>query len=58
MSTNTTAAPTAAIRERWESESLVTPWEDVLSCMEGDLPVTVCVLPVPTEGWELTLDDV
>ncbi len=84
MSTSTTAAPTAAIRERWESESLVTgdyardcmavaaetlehvgfshvdatPWEDVLSCMEGDLPVTVCVLPVPTEGWELTLDDV
>ena len=30
----------------------------MLSCMEGDLPVTVCVLPVPTEGWELTLDDV
>lgn len=35
-----------------------TPWDDVLSCMEGDLPVTVCVLPVPTEGWDLTLDDV
>ena len=35
-----------------------TPWEDVLSCMEGDLSVTVCVLPVPPEGFELTLDDV
>ena len=35
-----------------------TPWDDVLSCMEGDLPVTVCVLPVPVEGFELTLGDV
>ena len=78
------AAPTAAIRERWESESLVTgdyardcmevaaealahvgfthvdaaPWEGVLSCMEGDLPVTVRVLPVPVEGFGMTLDNV
>ena len=36
-----------------------TLWEDVLSCMEGDLPVTVRVLPVPIEsfGFGLTIDD-
>ena len=77
------AAPTAAIRERWESESLVTgdyardcmevaaetlahvgfthvdatPWEDVLSCMEGDLPVTVAVMCVSPEGFAMTLQE-
>ena len=35
-----------------------TPWEGVLSCMEGDLPVTVRVLPVPTERFGITLGDV
>ena len=34
-----------------------TPFEDVLACREGDLPVTVAVLPLPTEMWETTLDD-
>jgi hypothetical protein len=34
-----------------------TPFEDVLACREGDLPVTVAVLPVPVEGFEMTLDD-
>lgn len=34
-----------------------TPYEDVLACREGDLPVTVAVLPVPVEGFEMTLDD-
>lgn len=36
-----------------------TLWEDVLSCMEGDLPVTVRVLPVPIEsfGFGMTIDD-
>ena len=34
-----------------------TPFEDVLACCEGDLPVTVAVLPVPVEGFEMTLDD-
>ena len=34
-----------------------TPVEDVLACMEGDLPVTVAVLAVPVEGFEMTLDD-
>jgi hypothetical protein len=34
-----------------------TPFEDVLACREGDLPVTVAVLPVPAEGFEMTLDD-
>ena len=29
-----------------------TPFEDVLACREGDLPVTVAVLPVPVEGFE------
>ena len=26
-----------------------TPFEDVLACREGDLPVTVAVLPVPVD---------
>ena len=30
-----------------------TPFEDVLACREGDLPVTVAVLPVPVEGFEI-----
>ena len=34
-----------------------TPFEDVLACREGDLPVTVAVLPVPVEGFGMTLDD-
>ena len=34
-----------------------TPFEDVIACMEGDLPVTVAVLAVPVEGFEMTLDD-
>ena len=34
-----------------------TPYSDVLACMEGDLPVTVAVLPVPVEGFEMTLAD-
>ena len=34
-----------------------TPFEDVLACREGDLPVTVAVLPVPAEGFEMTLAD-
>ena len=34
-----------------------TPFEDVLACREGDLPVTVAVLPVPVEGFEMTLAD-
>ena len=36
-----------------------TPFEDVLACREGDLPVTVtvAVLPVPVESFEMTLDD-
>ena len=34
-----------------------TPFEDVLACREGDLPVTVAVLPVPVEGFEMTLLD-
>ena len=34
-----------------------TPFEDVLACREGDLPVTVAVLPIPVEGFGMTLDD-
>ena len=34
-----------------------TPFEDVLACREGDLPVTVAVLPIRVEGFEMTLDD-
>jgi hypothetical protein len=29
----------------------------VLACREGDLPVTVAVLAVPVDGFEMTLDD-
>ena len=32
-----------------------TPFEDVLACREGDLPVTV--LAIPAEGFEMTLAD-
>lgn len=34
-----------------------TPFEDVLACREGDLPVTVAVLAIPAEGFEMTLAD-
>lgn len=34
-----------------------TPWEDVIACSDGDVPVTVAVMAVPTEGWEMTLED-
>lgn len=34
-----------------------TPYSDVLACREGDLLVTVAVLPVPAEGFGMTLDD-
>lgn len=33
------------------------PYEDVVACHEGGVPVTVAVLPLPTEAWEMTLAD-
>ena len=33
------------------------PYTDVIACSEGDLPVTVAVLPAPPEGFEMTLED-
>lgn len=34
-----------------------TPFADALACHDGDVPVTVAVLPLPPEMWETTLDD-
>ena len=34
-----------------------TPYAGLIACSEGDLPVTVAVLPVPPEGFEMTLED-
>ena len=34
-----------------------TPFEDAIACVDGDVPVTVAVLPLPSEMWETTLMD-
>lgn len=34
------------------------PYADVLACREGDLPVTVAVMSIPAEGFDMTIADV
>ena len=34
------------------------PYADVITCREGDLPVTVAVMAIPAEGFDMTIADV
>lgn len=34
------------------------PYADVIACREGDLPVTVAVMSIPAEGFDMTIADV
>lgn len=34
------------------------PYADVIACREGDLPVTVAVMAIPAEGFDMTIADV
>lgn len=34
------------------------PYADVIACLEGDLPVTVAVMSIPAEGFDMIIADV